>query len=363
MPNLRSFNDYLALNIGEFRHGVWDYVGLSQLYPKLEVLGQLVPRKENQDNLECTVTYQTETDTSGHGAKPGDPIQPAQNSDIITRKVKMVKYVDSTSWVKDIDALLGKPQEHIMKTLQKDLVRFDLHFWQDLEHMMLKTATNAVPADDETIFGLYTGWITDDDSLTSNGFVLNGGDDPYATGWPGGILKASYPKYPNSAAYFDNISDTDFFSKLDEFYEHRKLMPAVPNPGLLPDTPNDVLYCQFPVINAVRNYLRASNSESGMDAGRYRGASTFKGVPFVLWHALGHPDSPVASSTCKVLAVDWNSFHYYVNGQYDRKIEGPLDMPYVPGGKYIQSELWHQLVCDRPDRNCVLTSGNTSLQP
>lgn len=363
MPSLRTLQDFLAVNIGQFERGKWDYVALSQLYPKLECLAQLVPRKETQDNLECTVAYQTETESTGHGAKPGDPIQPGQDADIITRKVKMVKYVDSKGWVLDTDALLGKPMDHIIRTLQKDLVAFDLHWWQDLEHMMLNTADNAVPADDENPFGIYGGWITDDASLTANGFVLNGGDDPYASGWPGGILKANHPKYPNSAAFFDNVSDSDLFDKIEYFLQHRKLMAVVPNPGLLPDTPSDVFYGQSPLIRKIQQFLRASNTDSGTDAGRYRGASSYKDVPFVLWHALGHPDSPVRVATCKGLLVDWNSFHYYVHSQYDRKIEGPKEMPYVPGGRYIQSEVWHQITCDRPDRNCVFSSDNAALQP
>jgi hypothetical protein len=109
--------------------------------------------------------------------------------------------------------------------------------------------------------------------------------------------------------------------------------------------------------------MQASNENIGMDAGRYRGAPTYKNVPFVLWHALGHVDSPVRPTTCTFLLFDWNSFHYYVHPSYDRKIEGPLVAPYVPGGRYIQSEVWHQVTCERPDRNLYGKSGTAALQP
>lgn len=363
MPSLAQFQDFIALNIGEFRKGVWDYIGLAQLYPQLEVLGQLVPRKETQDNIECTVVYQTETETTGHGAKPGDPIQPISQKDMIRRKVKMVKYVDSIGWVLDQDELLGKSDEHIIKHIQKDLVKFDLHWWQDLEHMMLKKPDNIIPGDDETLFGPYDAWVTADAATTSNGYSQYGGDDPYSGGRPGGITVAAQPKYTNPTGYFDTISDDDFFDKIERFLLNRKLMGAVPNPRLVPDTPNDVCYVQDPMLRGIQRFLQASNTDVGMDAGRYRGQPSYKNVPFVLWHALGHVDSPVRPTTCTVLLFDWNSFNYYVHSSYDRKIEGPKEMPYVPGGRYIQSEVWHQVVCDRPDRNLYLTSGTANLQP
>ncbi len=47
-----------------------------------------------------------------------------------------------------MDTLQGKSDEHIVRQVQMDLVDFDLHYWQDLEHMMLKKATNIIPDDD-----------------------------------------------------------------------------------------------------------------------------------------------------------------------------------------------------------------------
>lgn len=363
MPSLSEFQDFVALNIGEFRKGVWDYIGLAQLYPQLEVLGQLIPRKQTQDNVECTIVYQKETTSTGHGAKPGDPIQPISQADIIRRKVKMVKYVDSIGWVRDQGDLLGKSDEHIIQYIQKDLVKFDLHWWQDLEHMMLQMPTNIVPADNETLYGPFGAWVTDDASTTSNGYSQYGGDDPYAAGRPGSLSVATYSKYTNPVGQFDAVTDDDFFDKIERFLINRKLMGAVPNPRLLPDTPNDVCYTQDPLQRAIQRYFQASNSDTGMDAGRYRGQPTYKNVPFVVWHALGHVDSPVRPSQCTALLFDWNSFNYYVHSQYDRKIEGPLDAPYIPGGKYIQSEVWHQITCDRPDRNLYLKSDTAELQP
>jgi hypothetical protein len=363
VPNLAELSDFVALNIGAFERGKWDYIGLAQLYPTLEVIGQLVPRKQNQSNKDATIVYQTETETSGHGAKPGDPVQPVNKSNALRRKVGMVKYVDSIGWTLDQDSLMGKTDEHIVKQIQMDLVDFDLHFWQDLEHMMLRRPASITPNDDDTMFG-FTAWISDDADIADDTFELYGGDDPYSgSGRPGGILKSAQPKYTNPVAKFSTISDDNFFEFLEQFLLQRKLMGAVPNPRLLPDTPNDVIYTQLKVHTAVSRYLTASNENIGMDSGRYRGQPTHKGIPFVVWHALGHPDSPVASADCEVYVIDWNSFKYSVHQDYDRKIEGPKDLPLVPSTKYITSELWHQLTCDRPDRNLKMVSDTASLQP
>src|SRR5688572_2479308 len=241
MPSLNSLHDFTELNIGTFRRGVWDYIGLAQLYPTLEVIAQLVPRKTPATNYKATVSFQTRTASTGHGAKPGDPVQPVSKKNALKRKLKVVKYVDSIGWTLDMDTLQGKSEEHINKQIQMDLVDFDLHWWQDLEHMMLQKPVNIIPEDDETIFG-FPAWITDDAGLTANGFELYGGDDPYATGRPGGISVADHEGFTNPVAEFDSISDDDFFNKLEMFFLQRKLMGAVPNPRLLPDTPNDVIY-------------------------------------------------------------------------------------------------------------------------
>lgn len=362
MPSLSGLSDFVTQNIGAFEKGKWDYVGLAQLYPQLECLGQLVPRKRTQDNYESTIVYQTETDTSGHGAKPGDPVQPINKKKSIRRKVKMVKYVDSIGWTLDQDSLQGKSDEHIIKQIQMDLVDFDLHWWQDLEHMLLRLADNIIPADDETMFG-FPAWITDDSSLSVDGFNLYGGDDPYGGGRPGGIAVAAQPKFTNPVGQFSTVSDESFFNMLETFFLQRKLMGAVPNPRLLPDTPNDVAYVQLKLHTAITRYLNASNENIGMDAGRYRGNPMYKTAPIAVWHALGHPDSPVAPTTCQGYVIDWNSVNYSVQPEFDRKIEGPKDMPLVPSGKYITSEVWHQLTCDRPDRNLFFKSSTPSLQP
>ena len=361
MPSLSALNDFVELNIGSFEKGKWDYIGLAQLYPTLEVLGQLIPRKQSKTNYESTVVYQTETDTSGHGAKPGDPVQPVNKRNALRRKVKMVKYVDSIGWTLDQDTLQGKSDEHIVKQIQMDLVDFDLHFWQDLEHMMLRLPVNLIPADDETMFGL-PAWVTDG-TVGASGFELYGGNDPYTGGRPGGISIVDQSKFTNPVAEFATVDDSDFFDKIERFLINRKLMGAVANPRLLPDTPNDVCYVQEPVARAIQRYMQASNENTGLDAGRYRGKPSYKGIPFVVWHALGHVDSPVRSATGRAYVLDWNSFEYGVQPEYDRKIEGPKDLPLVPSGKYITSELWHQLVCQRPDRNLHMDTAAASLQP
>ena len=361
MPSLSDLNDFVELNIGTFRKGVWDYIGLAQLYPTLEALAQLVPRKQSASNYEATIVYQTETDSGGHGAKPGDPVQPTNKKNALRRKIKLVKYVDSIGWTLDQDTLQGKSDEYIVKQIQMDLVDFDLHFWQDLEHMLLRIPDNIIPADDETMFG-FPAWVT-----AANGgdadFALYGGDDPYSGGRPGGISIATQPKYTNPTAAFSSISDDDFFDKLETFLIHRKLMGAVANPRLLPDTPNDVAYTNSAIERGCQRYMQASNQDTGMDAGRYRGKPMYKNVPIVTWHASSHPDSPVADTTGVVRVIDWNSFEYIVQPEYDRKISSVLDMPLVPSGKYITSELWHQLACNRPDRNFHMSTATPALQP
>lgn len=362
MPSLSEFSDHVALNIGTFRKGVWDYIGLAQLYPQLEVLGQLAPRKQAATNYEMTVVYQSEEDVTPHGAKPGDPVSPGQTAKAVRRTVKLVKVVDEIGWVLDQDNLKGKSDEHIVKQLQMDLVGFDLRWWQYLEHQMLRMADNISPADDENMFG-FPAWITDDANIADDTFELYGGDDPYATGRPGALSVATYTKYTNPVAKFSTVSDENLFDFVESFFMQRKLMGAVPNPRLLPDTPSDVWYTQLPLHNAVKRYLQASNENVGMDVGRYKGQPMYKQVPITVWHALGHPDSPVAPSGCESYIIDWNSFEYGVHPSYDRKVEGPLQMPYVPDGRYMTTQHWHQLVCQRPDRNLKLVSDTASLAP
>ncbi len=366
MPNLSGLSDFVQNQIGAFEKGKWDYVGLSQLYPSLEALAQLIPRKRTQTNYEATVMYAKRTETSGHGAKPGDPVAPVDKAQALKRKVKMVKYVDSIGWTLDQDTLQGKSDEHIVRQIQMDLVDFDLHWWQDLEHMLLKNAANIVPADDESVFG-FPAWITDDANIAADTFQLTGGDNPTwsgtGTGRPGSIAVADHPNFTNPVAKFSTVSDGNFFGFIESFLQLRKLLGAVPNPRLLPDTPNDVCYVQLPLHKAIQVYMQASNDNTGLNAGRYRGAPSYKEIPFVTWHALGHPDSPVAPTTGQAYLIDWNSFAYNVQPEYDRKIEGPKDLPLVPSGKYITSEVWHQITCDRPDRNLKLVTDTSGLQP
>lgn len=360
--SLSSLQDMVALNIGAFETGKWDYVGLAQLYPQLECLGQLVPRKTNAENYETTVAYQTEESAEPRPAKPGAPVSPGQTSKAIRRKVKLVKVVDDMGWVLDQDTLKGKTGQHIVKQIQMDMVGFDLRWWQFLEHAMLRMADNVVPEDDEHMFGL-PAHITDDANIADDTFELYGGDDPYATGRPGQISVAAQPKFTNPVAKFSVVSDDNLFEFVETFLQLRKLMAVVPNPGLLPDVPNDVWYTQLKLHNAIKRYLKASNEDVGMDAGRYAGQPMYKNIPIVVWHALGHADSPVAPSTCESYILDWNSLEYAVAPEYDRKIEGPTPLPLVPSGRYITSEVWHQLNCQRPDRNLKLVSDTPALQP
>ena len=87
MPNLLAIDDFLENQIGAFEKGKWDYIGLAQLYPTLEALAQLVPRKRTVTNLEATIMYGTRTETTGHGAKAGDPVAPIQKKKALKRKV------------------------------------------------------------------------------------------------------------------------------------------------------------------------------------------------------------------------------------------------------------------------------------
>ena len=362
MPNLTQIADTVTLNIGTFVKGRWDYIMLVQLYPKLEAIAQLVPRKEPATNYEATILYQTETQDTGHGAKPGDPVQPTQQSKALRRKVKVVKEVDSLGWTEDQDTLQGKSDEHIAKQIQMDLTAFDLKFWERLEHYLLRMPASTTPDDDDYPFG-FPAWLTSKSGAGANEFDLYGGQNPYNDGRPGSISVATYPKFTNPTASFQAVSDDDFFDKLEEFLIRRKLMGVVPNPRLLPDTPNDVGYFNAKVVKAIQRYLTASNENFGMDAGRYRGASSYKGIPFVVWHAADHPDSPVADATCIGRVIDWNSFRYSVVPSYDRKITGPKDVPLVPDMVYITSQLWHQITCDRPDRNLYMQSATAAFQP
>lgn len=365
MPSLNELHDFVENQIGTFERGKWDYIGLAQLYPTLEVLGQLAPRKTPISNYEQTVMYQKRTTPTLRGAKPGDAVSPGQKQSAVKRKIKVVKLIDDIGWTKDQDTLQGKSDEHINRQIQMDLVQWDLHFWEGLENRVLQMPANIIPDDDEEMFG-FPAWITDNSGQTDL-FDLDGGDDPTwtgsGTGRPGGLSVADYPGFTNPVGVFNQVADDDFFKMFELFLLQRKLMGAVPNPRLLPDTPNDVCYVQVPLHVAITSYLTAGNENVGMDAGRYRGQPTYKNIPIVVWHALGHPDSPVRVATPRGYIIDWNSFEYGVVPEYDRKITGPEPINLVPSSQYVVAEHWHQLNCLRPDRNLFFRSSNTAFNP
>lgn len=362
MPSLNTLADHVALNIGTFERGKWDYIMLAQLYPTLEALAQLVPRKQAADNYKTTVSFQDETDSPYRGATAGTPVTPGQTQKSLTRTVRLVKNLGEIGWVLDEDKLKGKSDEHIVKQIQMDMVEFDLHWWQDLENSLLNAPGTLTHVDSNPLFG-FPAWISDDDDISDDSFNLYGGDDPFVGGRPGSISVDDYRKFTNPVAKFTAVSDYSFFRFVERFLTHRKLMGAVPNPRLLPDTPNDVCYVQYPLHEEITAYLQASNQDTGVNAGRYRGNPAYKSVPFVVWHALGHPDSPVAPTTCQAYLIDWNSFKYSVHPEYDRKIDGPTDVNLVPDGVYMTCQTYHQVTCDRPDRNCKFVSDTADLQP
>lgn len=360
MPNWSAIADSLTLNIGTFQKGQWDLVMLAQRYPKLEVIEQLIPRKTSASNYEATVVYQTRTEPTGGGRVIGQPVQPTQREKALRRKVHLVKDGDELGWYADQETLQGKSDEHIVKQMAMDLAEFDMHRWERLEHYLLRIPASTDPDDDEPMFG-FNAWVTAKTVPGTNEFDLYGGADPYSNGRPGSISVDDEPGFTNPTATFQAVSDGDLFDKLESFLINRKMMPVVANPGLVPDTPNDVGYFNEKVVKAVQRYLTAGNENIGMDAGRYRGAATYKGIPFVVWHAANHTDSPVQESGCKGRVIDWNSFKYNVEPSYDHKVDGPTPINLTPGGLYITSQTWHQITCDRPDRNLYLESGTTAL--
>lgn len=360
MPNWSQIADSVTLNIGTFKKGRWDYTMLAQLYPKYEAIAQLVPRKESASNYEATVVYQRRTEPTGGGRKIGQPVQPTSTSKALRRKVHLVKDGDEKGWTEDMEVLQGKSDEHIVKQISMDLLEFDLHWWERLENYLLKSPTSTDPDDDEPMFG-FNSWVTSKTSPGTNEFDLYGGSDPFTNGRPGSISVDDEPGFTNPTATFQAVSDADLFDKIEEFLQMRKTMPVVPNPGLIPDTTNDVGYFNLKVVKAVQRYMQANNEDIGTDAGRYRGAPSYKEIPFVNWHASSHPDSPVRETGCIGRIIDWNSFKYHVEPSYDRKIEGPDKINLVPGGLYITSQTWHQITCDRPDRNLYLESATPEL--
>lgn len=360
MPNWSAIADSLTLNIGTYQKGQWDLTMLAQLYPKLEVIEQLIPRKVPASNYEATVVYQKRTEPTGGGRTIGQPVQPTQRAKALRRKVHLVKDGDELGWTQDQETLQGKSDEHIIKQMAMDLAEFDLHRWERLEHYLLRMPSSTDPDDDEPMFG-FNAWVTPKAGAGADEFDLYGGDDPYTNGRPGSISVDDEPGFTNPTASFLAVSDADFFDKIESFLINRKMNSPVSYPKLVPDTPNDVGYFNEKVVKAIQRYLTASNENIGMDAGRYRGAATYKGIPFVVWHAANHVDSPVRESGCIGRIIDWNTFKYNVEPSYDHKIEGPDKVNLVPGGLYITSQTWHQITCDRPDRNLYLTSSTPAL--
>lgn len=357
--NFNDISNLIQLNIGHFERGRWDYINLLQLYPKYEFIAQLVPRKTPAENKEATVLYQRRTETTGRPAKIADTIQPVNQATSVRKKISLVKWVDSRGWTEDMDALLGKPIDHIEKSIQLELLDLDYHYWEDKEHNLLRMPANLNDDDDNVPFGI-PAWVTGNPGVT--GFDMHGGLDPYPAGRPGGISVAQEPFFTNAVGKFATVSDGDLFDKLETFSKRRKLSGVVPNPRLIPDTPSDVIYTNIPIHNAIQRYLTASNEMIGMDVGRYRGEPTFKGTPITVWHAADSPDSPVRDDVGTLRWLDWNSFEYSVQPGYDRRMSPVKDMPYVPSGVYVTLEDWSNICCHRPDRNLLMTSDSPSLQ-
>lgn len=365
MPAIGKIADMVTLVLPTFERGKYDAVGIAQLYPDYEVVKQFISarRKTMTTSTTLDTTLEIGAPTSYEHSYSNHPAQTAAHK--LARRIAtpLVKTRTSMTFSEDEKELQGTDVERLMDIVQMRTTKFDRDHWEGLEHDFLSTPTSTDQFPDQ-LRGV-TYWNTTKSGQTADTLDMHGGDEPtnFTTVGKGGLLKSVEPQWANATAVFAKISQDDFFDKISQFLNRVKMAAVVPNPSVASDVPARVLYVQEPVKRAVERYFAVSNENMGTDAGTYRDANYYRSIPITIWHAMSSPDSPVRPSTCQVRLIDWNSYMYVVNSAFDRKTTGPLMLPNVPGQMVVYQESWHALHNTRIDRNLVMTSTTTELQP
>lgn len=365
MPALSSIADIVNLTLATIDRNKWDSVGLAQLYPDYEVVKQFVQQARRVSDTSYTLTSKLEiaAPSSFEATYTNHPAETSAHKQSIEITTPMVKMRTSMTYSEDEKELQGKTMEKLVDIIQLRTTKWQRDFIEGLEHAFLAAPTSSSQFPD-VLRGL-PYWVTDHSGITTaDGMLMNGGDDPTGfSGGAGGVTKASQPRWPNAVAKFVSVTQNDFFDLLSQFMNRVRLMAVVPHPELVSDIPSRVIYVQEPVKRACERYFSVANEDMGVDGGTYRGANWFRSTPISIWHAMSDPASPVQSTACTVRLIDWNSFRLTVHSAFDQKITGPLMLPNIPGQMVVYNESWMGLECLRRDRNLLLTSDTTELQP
>jgi hypothetical protein len=365
MPAISQIADIVTDTLPTFEQGKYDAVGLAQLYPDYEYTKQMIQGARKQDDVSYLIdrTLEIGAPSSYEHTYTNHPMETATHPLSKRIQTPMVKVRTKCTFSEDEEELQGKTVSQIVNVVQKRLTKWRRDFIEGIEHDFLSKPTSSTqhPA---PLRGL-AYWVTDRAGITlDDGVLMHGGDDP--SGFPtgaGGILRADEARWPNAVCKFAKVSDDDLFDKIEQFLNRVRTMAVIPNPSQVSEVPARVLYTIEPIKRAVSRYMTANNDNTGDDAGVYRGASYYKGIPITVWHALSDPSSPVKATTGVMKLIDWNSFEYIVHSNFDQKITGPTMLPNVPGQMVLVNETWHGLHCNRRDRNMQMTTDTAELQP
>ncbi len=362
MPAVSTIADHVTAILPTVDRGKWDSVGLAQALPKLEVVKQLLPKA---DRTIMSDVYESELEigapSSYEHSYATHPLETATHKLLRYIQTPLVKVRTSMTWSEDEKELQGKTMEKKLDVIQVRMAKWKRDKWEGLEYDVLRFPTSTSQFPDQ-IRGVKGYWITPNSGVTT--FSQYGGLDPVGhTGGKGGIPVATEPLFTNAVGKFAQVTQDDFFDKVDQFLNNVKMLAYVSHPCATPETPSRIGYVIDPIKRAIGRYLSESNENIGNDAGAYRDACFYRSVPFDIWHALSDPQSPVQATVGELMLVDWNSFDLKVHAAFDQKITGPVELPNVPGQNVLSDQTYWALHCRRPDRNLYMTTATTELQP
>lgn len=350
--------DVVTLTRSEFIKRKYDSVGLAQLYPDYEVVNQYVRARRLVQDTSYVIESDLETATPNPSEPTGvnHPLETVAFKQHKTIQTRLVSYRTPFTWSEFEKSFQGKEETKLVDIIQGRFTKNDRDHWELLENLLL-SADFETSTEDKFRSLFY--WITNGSGVTD--YSQYGGGNPIASG-RAGITIAAEPKFTNAVAVFDKVSQDDYFDKLSRFLNSVKLDALVPHPQVASDAPARVNYVQDPVKRAVERILTASNENVGDDAGFYRNASYYRGIPIVLWHALSSPESPVRPTTGVALLVDWNSLWIQTHSDWNRRsLNG--DVANTPAQHWEAMFSMLNIHCSRPDRNMYMRTAATDLQP
>ncbi len=363
MPAISKIQDIVTNTLPTYERNKWDSAGLAQLYPDYEFVKQFVQGSKRVSDYAYLVDTALEiaAPSSYEHSYTNHPAQTSTHK--LSRRIQtpLVKARTSLTFSEDEKELQGASDSKLVDIVQQRMTKWHRDFIEGIEHDLLSFPSSVDQFPDQ-LRGVYGYWVTPNATVTD--FDMSGGLDPVGhSGGKGGIPVATEPLFTNAVGKFAQVSPDDYFDKISQFKNRVRIMNAVPHATVAPDVPRQVCYVQEPTKRAIERFLQASNDNLVQDAGVYRDASVYAGIPFTIWHALSDPASPVRPTTPVSMLIDWNSFSYHVHSAFDQKITGPKELPNVPGQMVMYNETWHGLHCTRPDRNLYLYSDNTALNP